>query len=645
MAEQMGVDAVVCLGDLDRAWIESLAGLRLPRLGVHGNHDQPDLLREVEVQDLHGRRTSLGGLTVAGFEGCVRYGTGRPIPPHAEGGRQARAAVARGGRLLLAHCPPFGINDDPDDPAHVGWIGLLEWVDRHRPRHLLHGHTHPVGGRAMTRHRRARTSTGSRVRGSSCSTERSPGWTAPANCDTKASAEPICLLLDELVCSSRRRGGEVRGPRSEVRHPLRADPDRAEDAEEPLLPGAALHRRGVGEARLPGLSPRDEGRGRLGRASAPSTARSTPSPTTRSRVSARIWDDGDVRNLAAMCDRVHQYGALAGIELWYGGPHAPCMESRATPRGPVADPVGLRDQHPPALHGQGRHPRAVQKMYVDAALRARDAGFDIVYVYGAHSYLPLQFLSPFYNKRTDEYGGSLREPRALLEGDARAGARGGRRRLRDRLALRGRHALRPGLDRDRRGRRALRRVRRRPRRPLGPDRRRHRRVGPERGPVALLRGEPREALHRRDQGRRPHQQAGRRRRAHHRTRTRWSRSSTPGQFDIIGAARPSISDPFLPKKIEEGRLDDIRECIGCNQCISRWEIGGPPMVCTQNATAGEEYRRGWHPEKFSKADERRQGRAGRRRRARPAWSARWCSASARCRPCTSSRPTRRSAAA
>ncbi len=77
-----------------------------------------------------------------------------------------------------------------------------------------------------------------------------------------------------------------------------------------------------------------------------------------------------------------------------------------------------------------------------------------------------------------------------------------------------------------------------------------------------------------------------------------------GQFDIIGAARPSISDPFLPKKIEEGRFDDIRECIGCNQCISRWEIGGPPMVCTQNATAGEEYRRGWHPEKFHPAANR-----------------------------------------
>src|SRR5947199_5699920 len=49
----------------------------------------------------------------------------------------------------------------------------------------------------------------------------------------------------------------------------------------------------------------------------------------------------------------------------------------------------------------------VQQMYGDAARRARDAGFDIVYVYGGHSYLPLQFLSPFYNHRTDAYGGSF----------------------------------------------------------------------------------------------------------------------------------------------------------------------------------------------------------------------------------------------
>jgi uncharacterized protein len=149
MAEQMDVDAVLCLGDLDRAWIESLAHVRVPRIGVHGNHDPAGLLREVDVEDLHGRRTSLGGLTVAGFEGCVRYGGGGP---HHYTQRQAAKLARRlpAADVLIAHCPPRGVNDDPADPAHVGFDGLLDWVRRHAPRHLLHGHTHPVGGRAMT---------------------------------------------------------------------------------------------------------------------------------------------------------------------------------------------------------------------------------------------------------------------------------------------------------------------------------------------------------------------------------------------------------------------------------------------------------------------------------------------------------------
>jgi dimethylamine/trimethylamine dehydrogenase len=74
-----------------------------------------------------------------------------------------------------------------------------------------------------------------------------------------------------------------------------------------------------------------------------------------------------------------------------------------------------------------------------------------------------------------------------------------------------------------------------------------------------------------------------------------------GAWDVIGAARPSIADPFLPRKIEEGRLDEIRECIGCNICIPKSDPGGN-VGCTQNATAGEEFRRGWHPERFEPAE-------------------------------------------
>ncbi len=66
---------------------------------------------------------------------------------------------------------------------------------------------------------------------------------------------------------------------------------------------------------------------------------------------------------------------------------------------------------------------------------------------------------------------------------------------------------------------------------------------------------------------------------------------------MIGAARPSIADPFLPRKIDDGRLDDIRECIGCNVCYAHDSLG-VPIRCTQNPTMGEEWRRGWHPDRI-----------------------------------------------
>lgn len=73
-----------------------------------------------------------------------------------------------------------------------------------------------------------------------------------------------------------------------------------------------------------------------------------------------------------------------------------------------------------------------------------------------------------------------------------------------------------------------------------------------------------------------------------------------GHLDIIGSARGAIADPFLPRKIEQGRLDDVRRCIGSNVCAA-WTIQGAFFICTQNAPAGEEFARGWHPERFEPA--------------------------------------------
>jgi Icc-related predicted phosphoesterase len=148
MARKLHADVVILLGDLDRAWIESLAGLRIPRVGVHGNHDEKDLLKELDVQDLHGRSVQVERLTMAGFEGCVKYGRGGE---HQYTQKQASKMARKlpGAEVLICHCPPEGFNDDPDDPAHIGFEGLRDWVDRHQPRHVLHGHVHPMPGQVV----------------------------------------------------------------------------------------------------------------------------------------------------------------------------------------------------------------------------------------------------------------------------------------------------------------------------------------------------------------------------------------------------------------------------------------------------------------------------------------------------------------
>jgi uncharacterized protein len=141
-------DAVIFCGDLDLAWIEDLREIALPKLGVYGNHDA-DYMPALGITDLHLRRTELGGLSFAGFEGCVRYRAGAHQYTQEEAASLARALPAAD--VLVCHAPPAGINDEPGDRAHEGFAGLRDWVDEHAPWLVLHGHTHPRPGGGVRR--------------------------------------------------------------------------------------------------------------------------------------------------------------------------------------------------------------------------------------------------------------------------------------------------------------------------------------------------------------------------------------------------------------------------------------------------------------------------------------------------------------
>jgi Icc-related predicted phosphoesterase len=139
-----GVDLVLCLGDLTRHDLEALADVQLPKLGVFGNHDDGGEFEGLGIENVHLRSVELCGLTFGGFSGSHEY---RP----AKGTRlmwsqkQASKLLDRFGHVdvMLAHSPPLGVNDDADDPAHVGLQGLRDYVEREHPAMLLHGHTYP----------------------------------------------------------------------------------------------------------------------------------------------------------------------------------------------------------------------------------------------------------------------------------------------------------------------------------------------------------------------------------------------------------------------------------------------------------------------------------------------------------------------
>jgi dimethylamine/trimethylamine dehydrogenase len=324
-----------------------------------------------------------------------------------------------------------------------------------------------------------------------------------------------------------------------------------------------------------------------------------PSSDSRPLISARLWDEADARNLAPMADLAHECDSLAGVELWHGGGLAGNLETRIAAGGVThTTEEGVSGYQ---LDKAGI--RRIQAYYVAAAKRARSAGFDIINVHGAEGgAITAHFLMAKSNDRVDEYGGSLENrARFWLETLEQV-----REAVGEECAVTARLCIDTYNDS-----------------PLGIRAAEEAYGFIELGDhlvdfwdlqaggwnAAEWAGDDATASRfAAEYADRPYLEAVRGATA--KPIAAVGRFTNPdtmaeavraGTIDIIAAARPSIADPFLPQKIEEGRYDEIRECIGCNVCASRFPQSAP-IVCTQNATVGEEFRRGWHPERFRKAD-------------------------------------------
>ena len=118
-----------------------------------------------------------------------------------------------------------------------------------------------------------------------------------------------------------------------------------------------------------------------------------------------MWMDEQIEGQAKVAAAAHKYGAKIAIQLIHVGRQSEVAVTNRQLEAPTAviDPT-LYDV-PKEMTREDIHD--VVNAFGDAAVRVRKAGYDFVEVHGAHGYLIQQFLSPYSNKRTDEYGGNL----------------------------------------------------------------------------------------------------------------------------------------------------------------------------------------------------------------------------------------------
>jgi len=308
----------------------------------------------------------------------------------------------------------------------------------------------------------------------------------------------------------------------------------------------------------------------------------------------RLWDDSDMAVHELMINKVHEHGALAGIQLVHNGQSVSNYLSRMPPLAPSPAPTDASNST--QARGMDKQDiRDLRRWFREAAIRSKSVGYDIVYVYAAHGVMTLlyQFLLKRFNHRTDEYGGSLenrvRLVREVLED------------TKDAVGQDCAIAFRFAVDEL-----------------LGED---GMHAAEAEDIVGMLAEVPdlwdvnladwgNDSLPSRFGNEGAQEEYIRFvKQVTSKPVVGVGRFTSPdtmvsqinrGILDLIGAARPSIADPFLPNKIKEGRSHEIRECIGCNMCTTG-DYLAYPMRCTQNPTMGEEWRKGWHPEKIPPA--------------------------------------------
>lgn len=311
------------------------------------------------------------------------------------------------------------------------------------------------------------------------------------------------------------------------------------------------------------------------------------------KATAGLWNDDQIESHSELPKRVHQYGATILAQIYHCGRQTNSEAIDGLPRSSSAIMCPFGDEIPVPFTTE--EVKEMVSKFGDTALRAKKCGFDGVEIHGAHGYLITQFFSPYSNKRIDEYGGNfwnrtkfareiIRDVRAKCGEDFIVGMR-----------ISADEFVEGGLT-----------------------------IEDNKAIARMMEAEGLDILH---------VSAGNylsvdlnvaSSHTNHGWFTDWakaikevvsipvitvSRINDPflaesilasGKADFVAMGRASLADPALPNKTQEGRFEDIRRCIGCNDGCIGTLFEDKAIRCVLNPELGFEYLGGIQPAEVKK---------------------------------------------
>lgn len=308
---------------------------------------------------------------------------------------------------------------------------------------------------------------------------------------------------------------------------------------------------------------------------------------------AGLWNDDQIKSHSELPKRVHKYGATILAQIYHCGRQTNRGAINAAPYSSTAIACPFGTDIPRALTTE--EVKQTVSKYGDTALRAKKCGFDGVEIHGAHGYLITQFLSPYSNKRVDEYGGSFfNRARFVLEIIRDVRAKCGNEFIIDMrissdelveggFTLEDTKALIPYLEE------------------AGLDMI-HVSAGNYLSVDLNVPGCYVKHAWFVDMAKSVREIC-------HIPVIAVSRINDPvlansilrsGKADFIAMGRASLADPEMPNKAKEGRFDEIRKCIGCNVGCIGTLFNDNPIRCVLNPTMGNELNCVIEPAKVAK---------------------------------------------